>query len=86
MFQSIRHEQIENKYNIGGWRWQLLESVKALHEIDDLPVKKSKLTLIRDLQEAANDQEIVVAVKRYRYAVENYRNPEYFGSPECIAA
>lgn len=86
MFQSIRHEQVENKYHIGGWRWQLLESVKALHEIDDPREDVYKLTLIRDLKESTSDHDIVVAVKRYSYAIGNYRNPDYLGSPELIAA
>lgn len=80
MLQRIRHEQVENKYHIGGWRWQLLESVKALHVVDDPREDVFKLTLLRDLQESTSDNDIVVAVKRYRYAIQNYR------SPECIAA
>lgn len=77
---------VENRYSIGGWRWQLMESVKALHTVDDPREDILKLVLIRDLKASKSDNDIVVAVKRYRYAVENCRNPQHFDFSESIAA
>lgn len=67
---------VENRYHIGGWRWNLLESLKELHVINDPREDVFKLILIRDLKESKSDNDVVVAVKRYRYAVESYRRPE----------
>lgn len=85
-FQGVRHARVEDSYQIGGWRWQLLESVKALHTIDDPREDIFKLILIRDLKASTSDNDTVVAVKRYRYAIKNHRSPENFDFSQSIAA
>lgn len=83
MIKGLRHDCVENKYQIGSWRWTLMESLKALHVIDDPREEIFKLKFLKDMEDAANDHDIVVAVKRYRYDIENFRNPFCF---EDIAA
>jgi hypothetical protein len=66
---------VENTYHVGGWRWNLLESLKALHVVDDPREEVFKLKLLKALSDATSDHDIVVAVKRYCYNVENFRSP-----------
>ncbi|MGJ7513635.1 hypothetical protein ACSFE6_04775 [Pseudomonas baetica] len=75
IINGLRNECVENRYHIGSWRWTLMESLKALHVIDDPREEIFKLKFLKDMEDATCDNDIVVAVKRYCYDIENFRSP-----------
>ncbi|NSX19659.1 hypothetical protein HTV13_07420 [Pseudomonas putida] len=63
-------------FPIGGWKWRILESVKALHVCEIASEQPLRRMYIEQLKSARSDSDICIATELYIQTLEHRRSPQ----------
>jgi len=67
---------MSDTFPIGGWKWRMLEGVKALHAREIASEQPLRRMYIEQLKSARSDTDICIATELYIQTIEHRRSPQ----------